>query len=146
MLIQLIIGGIMLGLSITLQALGFDLIIKKFKPRLIHFVRLHGLRRAAFFTLFIMQVTLILVLEMWLWALCYLLIDGFSSMEESLYFSISAFTTVGFGDILLPHEWRLLGVIEAACGFLMFGWSTAFIFEAIAVVYRHEPEEQEGEL
>jgi hypothetical protein len=34
---------------------------------------------------------------------------------------------VGFGDVVLPLQWRMLGAIEAANGFILFGWSIAFL-------------------
>ncbi|MEM9736953.1 MAG: ion channel, partial [Pseudomonadota bacterium] len=47
----------------------------------------------------------------------------------ALYFSVVAFTTLGFGDVLLPQEWRLLAGLSAANGLLIFGVSTAFLVE-----------------
>jgi voltage-gated potassium channel len=48
--------------------------------------------------------------------------------ESALHFSIASYTTIGYGDIVLPREWRLLGGIEGVTGVLMFGWSTGAIF------------------
>ena len=45
------------------------------------------------------------------------------------------FTTLGFGDITLDENWRLVSSFEAANGLLMFGWSTALIFAAVQWVY-----------
>jgi len=66
------------------------------------------------------------------WAIMFVKIGAFDSMEPSLYFSASAYTTLGFGDVLLPNEWRLLGGAIAANGFLLFGLSAAFLFEIAA--------------
>ncbi|MAR00418.1 MAG: K+ channel TrkA-N [Oceanospirillaceae bacterium] len=65
-------------------------------------------------------------IEIWLCAILYMALGQFSSLEEALYFSTSTFTTVGFGDVVLV-EWRMLAAIESAAGFLMIGWSTAFL-------------------
>ena len=35
------------------------------------------------------------------------------------------YTTVGYGDVVLPHAWTSVGVLEAMTGVLLFGWSTA---------------------
>ncbi len=66
------------------------------------------------------------------WAVLFVRIDAFSVFEEALYFSSAAYTTLGFGDVLLPDEWRLLGGAIAADGFLLFGLSAAFLFEIAA--------------
>lgn len=70
----------------------------------------------------------------WLWALVYHLLGVFSSFEESLYFSIVSFTTLGFGDVILPHEWRILSGMTATNGFLNFGLMTALMIEAFRLI------------
>jgi len=62
------------------------------------------------------------------WAISYFAISGFSNMETALYYSLSSYTTVGYADVVLPPQMRLLGPLEAATGVLMFGWSTGYIF------------------
>ncbi len=63
-----------------------------------------------------------------LWAVAYYLVGGFQDLATSLYFSLSSYTTVGYADVVLPQNMRLLGPLEAATGVLMFGWSTGYIF------------------
>ena len=45
----------------------------------------------------------------------------FPSLEQAVYFALVAFTTLGYGDVLLPKEWQLLGGMAAANGLLNFG-------------------------
>lgn len=66
-------------------------------------------------------------LEIALYAVFYLAVGALSGMESALYFSASTFTTVGFGDVVLDADWRLVSAIESANGFLLIGWSTAFL-------------------
>jgi hypothetical protein len=70
-------------------------------------------------------------MEAAMWAAFYRMSGLFSEFETALYFSITSYTTVGYGDVLLPPSWRVLGPMEAAVGILMFGWSTAIIVAAI---------------
>jgi len=63
-----------------------------------------------------------------LWAAAYYAVGGFDDLATSLYFSLSSYTTVGYADVVLPQNMRLLGPLEAATGVLMFGWSTGYIF------------------
>ena len=67
----------------------------------------------------------------WIWALAYDALHVFPTMEESLYFSLVAFTTLGLGDSVPAPEWRLLAGMEAANGFLNFGLMTALLIEAL---------------
>lgn len=66
-----------------------------------------------------------------LWAVSLFLLNIFSTLEEAVYFALVAFTTLGFGDILLPQDWRLLGGMSAANGLLMFGLLTAILVEIL---------------
>ena len=50
-------------------------------------------------------------------------------------FSIVTFTTLGYGDIILSENWRILASMEAAAGIIFFGWSTAIVFMAIQNIY-----------
>lgn len=56
----------------------------------------------------------------------YLAIGAFGTVEEALFFSASAYTTLSQPTQDFPLEWRLLGAMEGLIGFLLIGWSTAF--------------------
>ncbi len=66
-------------------------------------------------------------LQIWIYAGYYLLIGEFTALEPALYFSTTAFTTVGFGDLTLSQDWRMLSAAEAANGFFLISWSGAFL-------------------
>jgi len=81
--------------------------------------------------LFIQIFAIILSLhlaEICVWAGFYTLWGILKDFEPALYFSISTYTTIGYGDVTLPVGWRLLGAIEGVTGVLTFGWSTGVIF------------------
>lgn len=80
----------------------------------------------------IMVLFFLHTLEIWAFAILYYLLGQFQTFEAALYFSTSAFTTVGFGELILDENWRLLSAIEAAAGFLLIGWSTAFLVSITA--------------
>lgn len=63
-----------------------------------------------------------------IWAAAYRWWGLFPNFETSLYFSMTSYTTIGYGDVVLPEKWRLLGVVEGISGVLLCGLSTAFIF------------------
>jgi hypothetical protein len=65
--------------------------------------------------------------EIFLFALFYLAVEGMQTLEEALFYSASAYATLGWTADYFPPEWRLIGAIEALVGFLMLGWSTAFM-------------------
>ena len=69
------------------------------------------------------------------WALVYFLIGAIPNFETSLYFSIVTFTTLGYGDVTLPVQWRLLASMEAAIGIIIFGWTTAIVIAVVQKFY-----------
>ena len=64
------------------------------------------------------------------WASCYRRLC-FSSWESALYFSASSYATVGYGDIVLPSNWRMLGPLESIIGVLMCGISISLLFATV---------------
>ena len=70
------------------------------------------------------------------WALFLVWIGALPNLESATYFSLTSYTTVGYGDLVLPERWRLLGPIEAAVGVLMLGWSTGILVAVIGTIYR----------
>ena len=86
------------------------------------------------------------ILETSLWAVFYYTRALFSDFETALYFSLTSFTTIGYGDVLLPQRWRLLGAIEGVSGVLLCGVSTAFIFAVITAIFQMRLKQQRSEL
>ena len=66
------------------------------------------------------------------WAFFYTWRDAFPDLVSALYFSAVTYTTTGYGDLVLPQEWRLVGGVEALTGILMCGWSAAFFFAVVS--------------
>lgn len=69
-------------------------------------------------------------IEIGMWAMMFLRLDLFDGFEPALYFAAVSYTTLGFGDVLLTDQWRLLSGAVAASGLLLFGLSAAFLIEA----------------
>jgi voltage-gated potassium channel len=73
------------------------------------------------------------------WASCYRWLC-FSSWESALYFSASSYATVGYGDVVLPSNWRMLGPLESIIGVLMCGISVSVLFATVTrLVSRQAP-------
>lgn len=70
--------------------------------------------------------------QIWLYALLYLLVGALPDFESALYFSTVAFSSLGFGDVLLSRQWRLVSAIEGVNGLILIGWSTAFLLSLMA--------------
>jgi hypothetical protein len=79
----------------------------------------------------------------WVWGIAFRLLGLFPDMEQAIYFSLVAFTTLGFGDVLLPKNWQLLGGMAAANGLLNFGLLVTVMLDALRHVRRSQMEERQ---
>lgn len=79
-------------------------------------------------------VLAVVTVAVWFWALALYALEAFATLEESMYFSLVAFSTLGLGDVVPPKEWRILAVMAAVNGFLTFGLLTAILVEALRQV------------
>jgi hypothetical protein len=70
-------------------------------------------------------------IEAVIWAITYSVVGAVPGDTEFLYFAFVNFATLGYGDITPVARWRLLGPITSMNGILLFGWSTAVIFEVL---------------
>jgi len=75
----------------------------------------------------VIWVLLAISLDVWLWAGVLLKVGAMAELETAVYFALVSFTTLGFGDIVLSPDWRILSGLIAANGLIVFGWSTAFM-------------------
>jgi voltage-gated potassium channel Kch len=78
---------------------------------------------------------LVHLVEIAAWALLYAWKDAMPDLPTALYFSAVTYTTTGYGDVVLPQEWRMIGAVEALTGILMCGWSTGFFFALVSRVH-----------
>ena len=76
------------------------------------------------------------MLEIGVWAALYWLVGALPDLTSSMYFSAVTYTTTGYGDVVLPLDWRVLGGVEALTGILMCGWSTGFFFATVSGLER----------
>lgn len=141
LIVQLIIGGVMIGGTVLIHALGLDFIIRH-TGRVEEFFRKFSkkLWKALTSSVTVLLVFVIHIVIMQLWALLFMVWDcaPIESFADALYFSTVVYSTLGFGDIILEPSCRMLSGIEGANGFILFGWTAAFIFEIVTRIYRRE--------
>ena len=78
------------------------------------------------------------VFEVAVWAAVYAIVGAAPAGASDFYFAFVNYTTLGYGDVIPVEQWRLLGPATAMCGVLMFGWSTAVIFEVLRKAMAYE--------
>jgi Ion channel len=69
--------------------------------------------------------------EVLVWSFAYTIVGVATPGTHLIYFAFVNYTTLGYGDVTPLERWQLLGPMTAMNGILMFGWSTAVIFEVL---------------
>jgi hypothetical protein len=132
MVSKLLIAWCLLALTVTIHAAGLSALLRRASSRLPdrRFWSVTGLLVWVAARLVILHLA-----EIAVWALFYWWQKCLPDAESSFYFSGVTYTTVGYGDLVLPKEWRLLGAVEGLTGILMCGLSTGFFFAVVSRMY-----------
>jgi hypothetical protein len=69
--------------------------------------------------------------EVLVWSLTYAIFGVAPDGSDIVYFAFVNYTTLGYGDVTPVVRWHLLGPMTAMNGVLLFGWSTAVVFEVL---------------
>ncbi len=136
MLIQIALGSAMIVVTTMIQGVFTVLGIERLREHIQRRPSRSLVRSTLMLAVFVLWLFLATILEVWTWAMLYIVLGAIETLEKAVYFSTVIFTTLGFGDITLDENWRLLSSFEAANGLLMFGWSTALVFAAVRWVYQ----------
>ena len=135
MIFRLGLGAGLIAATVVIQALFMTVGLNRFKR--IEELRPGALARDPAITtvIWILFLLIPITLDFTLWATFYYEGGALPTFEEALYFSTATFTTVGYGDLVLDREWRLLATFEAINGWIIFGWATALIMAVIQRLY-----------
>ena len=130
MLDQVIVGSLGSILCIAVHAV-MTLAVVRFARRLVK-----TMVRYPLLLLVVMIPTVIFLMathafEVVVWAWIYKIVGAAPPNAALVYFAFVNYTTLGYGEIVPVPQWQLLGPITAMNGVILFGWSTAVIFEIL---------------
>lgn len=128
--LNIAIGTAMISLSVIVHTFGL-IVITWVMTHVVARFRMHGRRsRIVAMVSVVLGLFALMTVEVWGWAILYLALDAVPDLETALYLSAATFATVGYGDVVAHAEWRLLSALEGLNGFLLIGWSTAYLVAA----------------
>lgn len=131
MLVNLVAGTTLVAVTVVVHGLGLlflswslQVVIKTYRPQ-----------RTLPGTIVVMVATVlglfaIHTVEIWIWAVAYLAVGALPDLPSALFFSALSFSTLGAEKVSAAPEWQLFGSIEGVNGFLLIGWSTAYLIPA----------------
>jgi hypothetical protein len=136
MLRQLALGGAVSLTNIAIHSLFVAGIILAARRAVAAPMVKHPLRRLVVVTGFTAAILMAAhVIEVGVWAIIYAFV-GVALTPHPLYFAFVNYTTLGYGDVVPVDEWRLIGPITAMNGVLLFGLSTAVLFDVLRTIGR----------
>jgi len=139
-----VINILVLGLLAMVACLAFEVVTVALAVRYFSHVKVRPLGERGYHSALIeMSVLMTLLMlgilvQVMVWAALYRVAGRFEDIETAFYFSGVTFTSLGYGDVVLTGDLRLLAPLEAANGMMMFGISTAAFITAIQqAIARH---------
>jgi carbon starvation protein CstA len=137
MLQDLAAGSGLVALTVLIHTVGLILMATATPPlaRWLGFHN-HDVGRTLVMTDTVLGILGILTLEVWSWAIAYVALGATQNLPDALYLSTAMFSTVGYDEIHIDPAWRLLTALEGINGFLLIGWSTAYL---VGAATRHGP-------
>lgn len=140
MLLNILIGLLLIGLTVIIQGFGTIIWLNYVRKHYLYIPSKEFIKKR--FQILVFSALFLLMLHFFeasLWALVYYVnpnITAFETFEKALYFSLVTFTTLGYGDITISTGSRILAGFEAANGVLMLGWSTALMFTTVNYIFK----------
>ena len=131
MLQQFLVGGGASLVNISIHALVMTMVVGVAQT-----ASRRKIRHPSLFLIAVMVPTVSVLmathaLEVIVWSLTYSIVDAAPADANLVYFAFVNYTTLGYGDVVPVERWRLLGPMTAMNGVLLFGWSTAVMFEVL---------------
>jgi len=134
MLAKLLVVLLLMALCVVIHAVGLTAAVHRLR-RVATSLPLSFQRSVGVLITIAAWAILLHLLQIAVWALFYALHHGMPDLPTALYFSAVTYTTTGYGDLVLPPEWRLVGGVEALTGILMCGLSTGFFFAVLSKTF-----------
>jgi hypothetical protein len=126
-------GGGMLLLIVLMHAAGMRMLTDRFQ------MRLQALNAPSGNTwlpdLLMGRVVLLMLLlhlvEIWVWSAALVYSGLVPNWRAAGFFAANTYTTVGYGNFVLPLGWHMLAPIIAMSGLFTFGWTGSVLVEVV---------------
>lgn len=136
MLVELFVSAIMVVFTVTLHGMGLYALgrLLRLEAREEAAERIHpnSLKAIGFLLALVLGLFVLHGIEIWSYALLYLLLDALPDLRTAVYFSTITYATIGYDDEGMHSAWQLVAAIEGVNGVILLGWSTAFFVTVVA--------------
>ena len=137
MLQNIAIGSALVAITVLIHTAGL-ILIAAITPPVVKWFGFHNhtIGRTLVMTGTVLGLLGIMTVEVWVWGLSFWLLGVTKEFADGLFLSTAMYSTVGYGDLPMNPAWNLLTAFEGIYGFLMIGWTTAYL---VGAATRHGP-------
>jgi hypothetical protein len=130
------LGALLLVGIMVIHGIGMHIAMHRFELRWPEYAgEASALRRELFFGKIVLIIISAHLLELLVWAGVLAGLGVIPDFRVAFYFAGETYTTVGYGDVLLPEKWRQLSTLIAMSGLLAFGWTTGVMVSMVSRIY-----------
>jgi hypothetical protein len=127
---EILLGSVALILSLLIHGFGMAYVQKTHRdfrqsPRLRAYHQLT-------FSVLIVMLASTHFFEVLLWAGALTALGAVAVFRDSFYFTAVTYTTLGYAENTLSHQWRILAPMMAMSGVFAFGWTTSVLFAIVS--------------
>lgn len=133
--LEIVWGTIPLLVTLFIHGLGMDVVQTQYEARGIEIYR-SGSRGRLFFAAMILVILATHLVEMLVWAATINSLEAILGFRDAFYYVAGTYTTLGYGEGSLPHDWRLMAPMIAISGLFAFGWTTGVLVNLVAQSYQ----------
>lgn len=134
---NLVAGSILVAFTVLVHTVALLLLARSTPWAARHLgLHRHDVGRSLVMMVSVLGIFAAHTVEVWIWATAYLFLHVTKDFADALDLSTAMFSTIGYGEIAIDPHWRLATAFEGINGFILIGWSTAYL---IGVSTRHGP-------
>jgi len=129
----ILLAIVVFAFNLSIQALAAAALVRLVFPWGASVIRRRQfLGRVALLEATMLVLLLTILLQVGVWAAVFVYLNQFPDFQTAFYHSGVNFTTLGYGDLVMSRDTRLLGPLEAINGSIMLGLSGATLFAAVS--------------
>ena len=127
------LGSLMLLVVVLIHGAGLDRIVARYKRRadVLRQKSWHPYLATSVFAVTILLMLFLHLTEICVWGVVLKGTGLITDFRDSMYFSANTYTTIGYGQMILPFSWRELAPLMAISGLFTFAWTTGEMFNIV---------------
>ena len=138
--LEIVLGTIPLLVTLFIHGIGMNVVQHQFEHRGVPIYR-SGSHGEVFFGAMVVVMLITHMIEMIVWAGTLTSLEAILGFRDAFYYVAGTYTTLGYSEGMLSHDWRLMGPMIAISGLFSFGWTTGIL---VTLVTQASSERRQG--